>query len=170
MAEIVREEFPGTKIILGGHGVSIPGIEQLIFHDYICRGDGVAFLRQLFGETVDRPLRHPLLHSSFNRKLMGVPLPLSSGVLMPGVGCANKCRFCCTSHFFGEYKPFLSTGREIFDVCRAYEAKFGITDFGVLDEIFSRAASGLLNSSNASNARTNCIHSASSVRRKHSRL
>jgi radical SAM superfamily enzyme YgiQ (UPF0313 family) len=139
MAEIVREESPDTKIILGGHGVSIPGVEQLVLHDYICRGDGVAFLRRLFGETVDRPLRHPLLYSSFNRKLMGVPLPQSSGVLMPGVGCANKCRFCCTSHFFGEYKPFLSTGREIFDVCRAYEAKFGITDFGVLDENFLKS-------------------------------
>jgi hypothetical protein len=70
MAEIVREQSPGTKIILGGHGVSIPGIEQLVLHDHICRGDGVAFLRQLFGEAVDRPLRHPLLHSSFNRKVI----------------------------------------------------------------------------------------------------
>jgi len=139
MAEIVREETPDAKIILGGHGVSIDGIEQWVPHDYICRGDGVAFLRRLFGETVERPLRHPLLHSSFNRRLMGVPLPQSSGVLMPGVGCANKCRFCCTSHFFGEYKPFLSTGREIFDICHAYEAKFGITDFGVLDENFLKS-------------------------------
>jgi len=30
MAEIVREESPGTKIILGGHGVSIPDIERRI--------------------------------------------------------------------------------------------------------------------------------------------
>jgi radical SAM superfamily enzyme YgiQ (UPF0313 family) len=136
MAEIVREESPGTKIILGGHGVSIQDIERLVPHDHICRGDGVAFLRQLFGENADKPVRHPLLHSSFNRKLMGVPLPLSSGVLMPGVGCPNKCRFCCTTHFFGDYKPFLSTGREIFDVCRQYEEQLGVTDFGVLDENF----------------------------------
>jgi hypothetical protein len=102
MAEIVRAESPGTKIILGGHGVSIPDVESLIPHDYICRGDGVAFLRRLFGEAVDRPVRHPLLNSSFNRKLMGVRLPQSSGVLMPGVGCPNKCPFCCTSHFFGD--------------------------------------------------------------------
>ncbi len=139
MAEIVREESPGTKIILGGHGVSIPGIERLIPHDHICRGEGVAFLRRLFGEAVDGPVRHPLLHSSFNRKLMGVPLPQSSGVLLPGVGCANKCRFCCTTHFFGDYKPFLSTGREMFEVCRRYEERLGVTDFGVLDENFLKS-------------------------------
>ncbi len=139
MAEIVREVCPGTKIILGGHGVSVPGIERLVPHDYICRGEGVAFLRRLFGEEVDVPVRHPLLHSSFNRKLMGVPLPQSSGVLLPGVGCPNKCRFCCTTHFFGDYKPFLSTGREMFEVCRRYEERHGVTDFGVLDENFLKS-------------------------------
>lgn len=136
MAEIVRADSPGTKIILGGHGVSIHEIEHLIPHDYICRGDGVPFLRKLFGEAADSPVRHPLLHSSFNRKVMGVPLPQSSGVLMPGVGCPNKCRFCCTTHFFGEYTAFLSTGREIYNVCRQYEEELGVTDFGVLDENF----------------------------------
>jgi len=136
MAEVVRQDSPGTKIILGGHGVTIDGIERLIPHDYICRGEGVAFLRDLCGEAADSPVRHPLLYSAFNRKVMGVPLPRSAGVLMPGVGCPNKCRFCCTSHFFGDYKSFMSTGREIFDVCRRYEEELGITDFGVLDENF----------------------------------
>jgi hypothetical protein len=136
MAEIVRSDSPDTKIILGGHGVSIHEIESLIPHDYLCKGDGVPFLRNLFGESVDAPVRHPLMHSSFNRRVMGVPLPRTSGVLMPGVGCPNKCRFCCTTHFFGEYSPFLSSGREIYDVCRQYEDQFGVTDFGVLDENF----------------------------------
>src|SRR3974377_1759324 len=136
MAEVVREESPSTRIILGGHGVSIDGIEELIPHDHICRGEGVAFLRRLLGERADRPVRHPLLHSSFNRRVMGVPLPKMSGVLLPGVGCPNKCRFCCTSQFFGDYIPYLDTGREIFDVCKSYEEKLGITDFGVLDENF----------------------------------
>jgi radical SAM superfamily enzyme YgiQ (UPF0313 family) len=58
---------------------------------------------------------------------------------MPGVGCPNKCRFCCTTHFFGDYQPFLSTGREIFDVCRQYEEQLGVTDFGVLDENFLKS-------------------------------
>jgi radical SAM superfamily enzyme YgiQ (UPF0313 family) len=139
MAEVVRRESPDTKIILGGHGVSIQGIENLIPHDFICRGEGVQFLRHLFREDVDRPVKHPMLHSSFNRKVMGVPLPQMSGVLLPGVGCPNKCRFCSTTHFFGDYIPYLNTGKEMFDVCKAYEKNLGITDFGVLDENFFKS-------------------------------
>jgi radical SAM superfamily enzyme YgiQ (UPF0313 family) len=139
MAEVVRQECPDAKIILGGHGVSIQGIENLISHDFICRGEGIKFLRNLFREEVDRPVKHPMLHSSFNRRVMGVPLPQMSGVLLPGVGCSNKCRFCCTSHFFGDYIPYLNTGKEIFNVCKAYEEHLGITDFGVLDENFFKS-------------------------------
>jgi radical SAM superfamily enzyme YgiQ (UPF0313 family) len=67
---------------------------------------------------------------------MGAPWAPDSGILMPGVGCVNKCRFCATSHFFGSYIPYLKTGREIFDVCCRYEDERNITDFGVLDENF----------------------------------
>ncbi len=136
MAELIRQYSPRSKIILGGHGVAVGETETVIAHDYLCRGEGVAFLRHLFGEDPAKPLRHPLLHSAFNRRVMGVPLPEGSGILIPGVGCANKCRFCATSHFFGEYVTYLKTGKEIFDVCCAYEDRLGVTDFGVMDENF----------------------------------
>ena len=139
MARLVRELAPGSKIILGGHGVNVPNLEQWVEHDYACRGEGVRFLRQLFGEDLDRPIQHPIAYSSFNRQVMGVPLPQSSGVLIPGVGCANKCRFCATSHFFGAYTPYLKTGAEVFDVCQQYEEQLGVTDFGVLDENFLKS-------------------------------
>jgi len=90
----------------------------------------------LFGEREDKPIRHPLQYSSFNRQVMGAPWPSDSGILIPGVGCANKCRFCATSHFFGNYIPYLKTGQEIFDVCCRYEDEKNITEFGVLDENF----------------------------------
>jgi radical SAM superfamily enzyme YgiQ (UPF0313 family) len=67
---------------------------------------------------------------------MGVPWASDAGILVPGVGCANKCRFCATSHFFGNYIPYLKTGQEIFDVCCRYEDEKKIRDFGVLDENF----------------------------------
>ena len=102
MAALVRRHSPRSKIILGGHGVAVSETETALEHDYICRGEGVAFLRRLFGEDPSKPIRHPLLHSAFNRRVMGVPLPENAGILIPGVGCANKCRFCATSHFFGE--------------------------------------------------------------------
>ncbi len=136
MARTVRESSPKTKIILGGHGVSIPNIESMIDHDFICKGEGVSFLRKLFKENANKPIKHPLEYSSFNRQVMGVPWAPDAGILVPGVGCANKCRFCATSHFFGNYIPYLKTGREIFDVCCRYEDEKKLTDFGVLDENF----------------------------------
>jgi radical SAM superfamily enzyme YgiQ (UPF0313 family) len=136
MAALVRRYAPQSKIILGGHGVAVDETENAIEHDYLCRGEGVSFLRKLFGEDTAKPIKHPLLHSSFNRRVMGVPLPAGSGILIPGVGCANKCRFCATSHFFGEYVTYLKTGDDVFNVCCAYEDKLGVTDFGVMDENF----------------------------------
>lgn len=136
MAEMIRSLSPNTKIILGGHGTNIPNIETLVEHDYICRGEGMRFLRDLFDEDVQASIQHPLLYSSYNRELLGVRIPNGSGVLVPGVGCQNRCRFCATSHFFQDYIPFMKTGKEIFDVCCDYEEKLGVTDFGVLDENF----------------------------------
>jgi len=136
MAEIVRQISPRTEIILGGHGTAVPDLEALIEHDHICRGEGVRFLRELFGEDPDRPIRHPVMHSSYNRKVMGVPVPDGSGILIPGVGCPNHCRFCATSHFFGRYVTFLPTGQDLFDACCAAEDELGVNDFGVLDENF----------------------------------
>ncbi|MBF0297353.1 MAG: radical SAM protein [Oligoflexia bacterium] len=142
MAKLVREISPESKIILGGHGTNIKEIEKLIEHDYICKGEGVDFLRKILGEDKDgtslatTPIKHPLIHSAFNRKVMGVPLPRDSGILITGVGCANRCRFCATAHFFGQYIPYLKTGKEIFDVCCNFQKELGVTDFGVLDENF----------------------------------
>ncbi len=139
MAEAIRELSPGTKIILGGHGVNIPDIDSLIDYDYLCKGEGVYFLRKLFGEKVDKPIKHPLQYSSFNRQVMGTPWASDSGILITGVGCPNKCRFCATSHFFDGYIPYLKTGKEIFDVCCRYEDEMNITEFGVLDENFLKS-------------------------------
>lgn len=136
MARLIRQLAPGSKIILGGHGVNIPDLETMIDNDYICKGEGVYFLRKLFGEKIDRPVKHPLGYSSFNRQVMGVPWAPDSGILITGVGCPNKCRFCATSHFFGDYIPYLKSGREIYDLCCQYEDEKGVTDFGVLDENF----------------------------------
>ena len=35
--------------------------------------------------------------------------------------------FAARPIFFGGYKPFLSTGREVFEVCRRYEEQLGVT-------------------------------------------
>ncbi len=136
MAKLVREHAPRARIILGGHGAAVENIEELVDCDHVCRGEGVGFLRELFKEQPVERYRHPLVYSAMNRHVMGVPLPQEAGVLIPGVGCPNRCRFCATAHFFGQYIPFLETGRDVYEVCRRYEEELGVTDFGVLDENF----------------------------------
>jgi hypothetical protein len=62
-----------------------------------------------------------------------------AGIIIPGVGCQNSCRFCATSHKFErQYTPFLRTGREIFAACRKSEKMLGVDDFGLMDENFCK--------------------------------
>lgn len=137
MAEIVRETAPLTKIILGGHGTRIPDIENLIDSDFVFRGEGISQLRELFGEDPEAPIKHPVMPSSDNWRVLGLPVSQTSAVLIPGVGCPNACRFCCTSHFFDKtYFPFLKTGREIFDTLVYLSDSMRTNEFQVMDENF----------------------------------
>lgn len=137
MAELVRQHAPNSLIILGGHGTRIEGMEKLISHDFICKGEGVKWMRRLLGEDPHRSFKHPELPSAFSERTLGIPLKTEAAVLIPGVGCSNGCRFCSTSHFFDkEYTPYFDTGRELFDACIAMEKKLGAREFFVMDENF----------------------------------
>jgi len=48
MTRLIRQPAPGTKIILGGSGVNIPGIEKMLDNDYICKGEGGIFSEETF--------------------------------------------------------------------------------------------------------------------------
>jgi hypothetical protein len=137
MADLVRRHAPASRIVLGGHGTAIPGIEDLVEHDHICRGEGVQWFRRLLGEDPQAPLQHPMLPSGFQKRIVGVPVRNESYVLIPGVGCPNACRFCSTSHFFERtYTPYFDTGRELFDICSRIQDRTGCGNFFVMDENF----------------------------------
>ena len=137
MSELVRLHAPDSEIILGGHGTRIPDIEKLIDCDHVCQGEGIRWLREFLGEDTSRPYKHPLMPASFKNRIMGVPMNRAGGLIVPGVGCPNACRFCSTSHFFDKkYTPYFDTGQELFDICREYEDRMGLTDFFVMDENF----------------------------------
>ncbi|MEW6088316.1 MAG: cobalamin-dependent protein [bacterium] len=140
MCELIREYSPKSKIILGGHGTHIPGLEKMIDCDHIVKGEGVTGLRKIFGEPEDAPVKHVSLSSSDNRKIMGIPINDTTGVLLPGVGCPNGCRFCCTTHMFSfKYTPFFKTSLEMFNVMRKMENELGCVDFFVMDENFLKS-------------------------------
>jgi len=138
MAAYVRAASPATTIILGGHGAAIDGIEKRIDCDHVVRGEGVGWLRSFLGQDPDAPIVHPALPSAERSVIAGVPVPgTPASVLIPGVGCVNACKFCCTTHFFGKtYTPFLKTGKEVFDTACRIEDRLGTHEFFVLDENF----------------------------------
>jgi hypothetical protein len=138
MARITRERAPGSVIVLGGHGAAVEHVGTRIDCDHVVRGEGIRWLRAFLGQDPDAPIVHPTLPSSEQSRVYGITQPdTPANVLVPGVGCVNGCRFCCTSHFFGKaYTPFLGTGRELFETARRIADETGTDEFFVLDENF----------------------------------
>jgi radical SAM superfamily enzyme YgiQ (UPF0313 family) len=99
MVQAVREHAPQTKIVLGGYGTAL-GEEIAQYGDHICRGEGVAFMRQLLGERLDVPLRQPIITQTST--LFSLPVLEQTGYVFAGLGCPNGCDFCATSHYFGK--------------------------------------------------------------------
>jgi radical SAM superfamily enzyme YgiQ (UPF0313 family) len=112
-------------------------VEQLIPCDHVVKGEGIRWLRQHLGEDPDRPFVHPSIPSSDHKRVFGIPYEGKGGLLVPGVGCVNGCRFCATSHFFGkEYTSFFETGAELFwNACRIAK-DLGTDDLFIMDENF----------------------------------
>lgn len=137
MAEYVRQHYPKTKIVLGGHGTGLTDLDKIIPCDYICKGEGINFFRNLLGEDSAAPLRHPIMKSTINRRVMGLPIPAKAAVIIPGLGCVNACRFCATSHHFQKsYIGFLNSGQILFDTFCEIEKELGVNEFFVMDENF----------------------------------
>lgn len=138
MARLVRLHAPGARIVLGGHGAAIEGVEGLVDCDDVVRGEGIRGLRAILGQDTGAPIVHPVLPSAERESILGIPLVgRPANLLVPGVGCVNACRFCSTSHFFGKaYRPFLRTGRELFETARQIADRTGTDSFFVMDENF----------------------------------
>ncbi len=137
MTALIRKHSPKSKIVVGGHITAIRDLSQLVDCDFICKGEGVSWFRELLGESPEDPIRHPAILSTLNRRVMGVPLPGTAAVLIPGLGCVNACSFCATSHHFQKkYIGYLNTGQELFHTMQDIERKIGCREFFVMDENF----------------------------------
>ncbi len=143
MCRMVRSLAPRATIIIGGHVVATPGIEDMIDADHFVKGDGISWMRRYLGEDDSAPIRHPEIVSGFGGRVMGMPLPGDKGntaaTIIPSVGCPLGCNFCTTSAFFGgkgKYLNFYDTGAELFGVMADMEAKLGVKSFFMMDENF----------------------------------
>ncbi len=143
MCRLVREHSPHSTIVVGGHVAAIPGVEEMIDADHIVMGEGVAWFRKFLGEPRGQPIVHPMIPSSFDFRLMGLPALRGGGdpaaTIIPSVGCPMGCTFCTTSSFFGgkgKFVNFYERGSELFEVMCEIERKLRVSCFFVLDENF----------------------------------
>jgi radical SAM superfamily enzyme YgiQ (UPF0313 family) len=132
---LIRRYAPQSKIVLGGYGTVLKDDVLKPYADYICREEGVAFFRRLLGEpAISMPYKHPLIVSwlkVFGWKVSG------TGKIFAGLGCANGCDFCCTSHFFSrKHIKLLPEGKDIYAVVERYQAADPNLVFLILDEDF----------------------------------
>lgn len=138
MAELIREISPKSRTIVGGHGTVVPGVEESF--DFVCRGEGVKFMRNLLGEYLERPINHPFVYNT-ETQVLGVRFR-PCGMIAAGLGCPNRCEFCSTSYYFDcKHLPFLSDGKEIYELMMAMGAKLRHTfmdalNFMIIEEDF----------------------------------
>jgi len=117
MTEEIRKYSPQTKIVLGGFCAFIENLDKMLEVDYICRGEGISFMRELLGRPAIFEFRQPDTYG-WPREILGVPIfwGKKDPMLLPGLGCPYGCDFCSPSHSFGrKHIKFLKTGQELFD-------------------------------------------------------
>lgn len=141
MAALIRRHCPEAKIVLGGYGTVLPDAELAPHADFICREEGIGYMRRLLGEPDHGGIRHPYAPIESPR-VFSYRLPTKVAHITAGLGCPNGCDFCCTSHYFKRrYVPFIRSGRELYDTIRQMQAaaqKAGdpISGFIIIDEDF----------------------------------
>jgi radical SAM superfamily enzyme YgiQ (UPF0313 family) len=143
MCELIRTHLPEATIVVGGHIANKDDISDAVDADYICKGEGIGWFRRFLGQIGDAPIRHPMVHSGYGTRILGITLPMRPGntaaMLIPSVGCPVGCNFCSTSALFGgkgKYNDFYETGDELFSVMCQLEEKLKVWSFFVMDENF----------------------------------
>jgi radical SAM superfamily enzyme YgiQ (UPF0313 family) len=135
MVALIRKHAPNTKIVLGGYGTILTDEELTPYADFICREEGVGFMRRLLGEPeIPMPYKHPLIVSDL--KVFGWRVS-GTGKIFAGLGCPNGCDFCCTSHFYKrKHIKLLPDGKDIYAVVERYLDMDPNLVFLIIDEDF----------------------------------
>ncbi|MEW5951270.1 MAG: hypothetical protein AB1637_05205 [Elusimicrobiota bacterium] len=131
---LIRKYSPKSKIILGGFGTVLPDEALTPYGDYICRGDGIAFMRELLRQPKIENYKHPVIESRL--KVFSKTISYT-GMIFAGLGCPNGCDFCSTSHFFSrKHVKLLKTGKDIYEVVKKHLEINPDAQFTILDEEF----------------------------------
>lgn len=135
MHTAIKEVSPHAKIILGGYGTMLPQCER--YGDYICREEGVGFMRRILGEVHDdSPKKHVVYPTT--SKVLGYPVNRGA-VVLAGLGCPHGCDFCATSHYHKKrHIPLIKTGKDLYQEIRRVHDALGSQKLpiGIIEEDF----------------------------------
>ncbi|GAX62224.1 Fe-S oxidoreductase [Candidatus Scalindua japonica] len=113
MSELIREYSPESKIVIGGYGVvcMVDEVEKEFedTYDYICREEGILYMRNLLKEKTDAPVCCRLPQGGSTIPWLSARSRGNIGALLAGLGCTNRCPFCITSFYTkGNYVPVMN--------------------------------------------------------------
>ena len=133
LCALVRREAPTAKIVLGGYGTVLRECDA--HADYVCREEGVGFLKRLLGEPPAGTFRIPRIERTL--RVMTVAARREA-ILVAGLGCSRGCDFCCTSHFFDRtHVPLIRDGAALHEEMRRVDhGGVPYRNIGVIDEDF----------------------------------
>jgi haloalkane dehalogenase len=141
MCKHIRETSPQTKILLGCHGGMALGAthteeEWKKYVDEICHGEGVAFMRRLLGEKVDRPMQQKLMPKGGGSPPFITRFPKGAiGFLVSGLGCPGACDFCSSTALYDHQRIWMLPPKDLVDSMALYHEKFpNLSNIFVVDE------------------------------------
>lgn len=107
-AQAVKKFDKNIITIAGNAGSLFPETDQYV--DYICRGDGIPFLRKILNEEMDKPYKLELIPQELFFRFYGIEMKMKVVRLVTKLGCPNKCDFCITHHLYNGKctKPFFT--------------------------------------------------------------
>lgn len=110
MCLYIRQRSPKSKIYLGSYGGQAFAAQydeqtQRKYVDGVVQGEGVAFLRELLGESTDRPIRQSLMPKAGGAPPFISRFPVGTiAFLVSGLGCIGGCDFCSSTTLFGRQR------------------------------------------------------------------
>ncbi len=141
MSELIREYSPQSKIVIGGYGVvcMIEDVEREFqdTYDYICREEGVSFMRKLLKENIDKPICCRLPQGGSTIPWLSTRSRGNVGALLAGLGCTNRCPFCITSFYTkGNYVPVMNVDQLYKGMVKYWETNPFTTSVNIYGENF----------------------------------
>jgi len=136
MIALARKHAPKAKVVIGGFGTMLHNLGN---HgaDYLCKGEGISFFRNLIGQNPADPVQQPdVINDVTLKSFRDYPyLPRARyAELTHGFGCPHKCEFCTTSAYFGYLHIPFAHGRAMYDTMVDIHDRTGVSYFYIYEE------------------------------------